>query len=273
MSVLCTRGRAKCDCSKSRMGTFWEVVRFAPPPPRLDVSPVMLPSAPPSLPLPLSPSVPAPATAAAAAAAAPSPPPNFPGSAPWTLASIRADTKTATIGLCSFVSLGALLFLCCKGRHRLLRAMARDRDKPGPAHDETGPALVPGVTLLSTRRLGSKKAAGSAANKLMSTAPNKQSDACVHADDAPGIALTSMTVVEIDQTSQPRDTGGAPGPRDGGGLILLPPKAKGPVQVTASGGANAPLGQAAEDRVSGGAAGNRATARARAFTRLDVNLD
>ena len=255
---------------------LWEVVRFAPPP-------VVLPSAPPSSALPLPPSVStaaaaiaaaaaaaAAATAAAAAAAAPPPSPRLPSSAPWTLASMRADTRAVTIGLCSFISLGALL-LCCLGRNRLRNAAPRGRSKTGPVHEEPA-AFAPGATLSSTRRLRSKKQAGSAV-KLLSTAPSKRSDACVHADDLPGIALSAMAAAETDPSSRPEQADEAPAPRGRGGLILLPPKAKQLVRAPASGDAAAPLGQNAGEEVLAGAAGTRAPARTRAFARVDLDLD
>jgi hypothetical protein len=263
------------DATANSAWDLWEVVRFAPPP-------VVLPSAPPSSALPMPPSVStaavaattaatATAAAAAAAAAAPSPSPRLPSSAPWTLASIGADTRAVTIGLCSFVSLGALLLLCCLGRNRLRKAASRARSKTGPVHEEPA-VFAPGDSLSSTRRLRSKKQAGSAV-KLLSTASSKRSDACVHADDAPGIALSSMAVAETDQLSRPEQADEAPPPRGRGGLILLPPKAKQLVRAPAPGDAAAPLGQSAGDGVLAGAAGTRAPARTRAFARVDLDLD
>ena len=266
---------------------LWEVVRFAPPP-------VVLPSAPPASPLPPPPSVPtaaaaaaaavAAAAAAAAAATAPPPPsPRLPSSAPWTLASMRADTRAVTIGLCSIGSLGALLLLCCLGRKCSRKAASRERSKTGPAHAEPA-ASEPGATLSSTRRLKSKRQAVSAV-KLLSTAPSKRSDACVHADDAPGIALSSIALAEgtdqssirpegTDQSSsRPEEADEAPAPRGRGGLILLPPKAKQPGQAPTSGAADAPLGQSAGEGVLAGAAEPPPPARTRASVKVDLDLD
>ena len=184
---------------------------------------------------------------------------------PWTLASMRADTRAVTIGVCSIVSLGALLLLCCLGHKCSRKAASRERSKTSPAHAEPA-ASAPRATLSSTRRLKNKRQEVSAV-KLLSTAPSKRSDACVHADDAPGIALSSIALAEgtdqsssrpegTDQSSsRPEQADEAPAPRGRGGLILLPPKAKQPGRATTSGAADAPLGQSAGEGVLAGAAG------------------
>lgn len=185
---------------------------------------------------------------------------------------MRADTRTVTIGLCSFASLGALLLLCCLGRKCLRKAASRERSKTDPVHAEPA-AFAPGATLSSTRRLKSKRQAVSAV-KLLSTAPSKRSDACVHADDAPGIALSSIALAGTGQSSsRPEQAGDVTAPRGRGGLILLPPKAKQPGRAPTSGDAAAPLGQGAGEGVLAGAAGTPLPARTRASVKVDLDLD
>ena len=196
---------------------------------------------------------------------------------------MRADTRAVTIGLCSIASLGALLLLCCcLGRKCSRKAASRERSKTGPAHAEPA-ASEPGATLSSTRRLKSKRQAVSAV-KLLSTAPSKRSDACVHADDAPGIALSSIALAETDQSSirpectdqsssRPEQADEAPAPRGRGGLILLPPKAKQPGRAPTSGAADAPLGQSAGEGVLAGAAEPPPPTRTRASVKVDLDLD